>query len=314
VEARLTGLASGEDVDARVETVVGAAATALEAEIAAVKESVERLGTSDTPQQLARLGSALDGQAAELATLKEQLSGAEATTGQLSEEAVARIDVYRAELDGLRAEVGTLQDRVAGLTADVGRAVEAAEREIESARTQVATVRSEADTRLSAAEAETNLALIRAAIESGAPFQAPIDALQQRGEVAIPQGLTAASAIGVATMARLRDDFSDAAHAAIRSSVMASAGDGVLARTRAFFGAQVASRSLTPREGMSPDALLSRMEDRLREDDLAGALAEAGQLPSEAQAAMGPWLAAARLRAGAVDGLAELEAALSATN
>ena len=29
---------------------------------------------------------------------------------------------------------------------------------------------------------------------------------------------------------------------------------------------------------------------------------------------MGPWLAAARLRAGAVDGLTELETALSATN
>ena len=65
---------------------------------------------------------------------------------------------------------------------------------------------------------------------------------------------------------------------------------------------------------MAPDAVLSRVEDRLRQDDLDGALAEAGQLPSEAQAAMAPWLAAARLRAGAVDGLTELEAALSATN
>ena len=131
VEARLTGLASGDDVDARVGAAVDAAATRLDGEIAAVKESVEQLGTSDAPQQLARLQSALEGQGAELATLKEQLSGAEATTGQLSEEAVARIDVYRAELDGLRAEVGTLQDRVAGLTAEVGRAVQNAEREIE---------------------------------------------------------------------------------------------------------------------------------------------------------------------------------------
>ena len=95
---------------------------------------------------------------------------------------------------------------------------------------------------------------------------------------------------------------------------MAGAGDGVIARTRAFFGAQVASRSLAPRNGVSPDAVLSRVEDRLRQDDLDGALTEAGQLPSEAQAAMGTWLAAARLRAGAVDGLTELETALSATN
>ena len=55
------------------------------------------------------------------------------------------------------------------------------------------------------------------------------------------------------------------------------------------------------------------MEDRLRHDDLDGALAEAEQLPSEAAAAMGGWLDAARLRAGATAGLAELDAALPAT-
>ena len=153
-----------------------------------MKESVAQLGTGDLPQQLARLQSALEGQGAELATLKEQLSGAEAATGQLSEEAVARIDVYRAELDGLRAEVGTLQDRVAGLTAQVGQAVQNAEREIETARTRVETIRTEADTRLSAAEADANLALIRAAIESGAPFEAPLAALEGRAGVTIPPG------------------------------------------------------------------------------------------------------------------------------
>jgi hypothetical protein len=314
VESRLSGLAGLEEVDARIGAAVDAAAARLDGEIAAVRESVERLGSNDLPQQLARLQSTLEGQGAELATLKEQLSGTEAASGQLSEEAVARIDVYQAELDGLRAEVGTLQDRVAGLATQVGQAVQNAEREIESARTRVAAVQTEADNRLSTAEADTNLALVRAAIESGAPFEAPIQVLEGRAGLTIPQGLLAAAPTGVATMARLRDDFSDAAHDAIRSSIMAGAGEGVLARTRAFFGAQVASRSLTPREGVSPDAVLSRVEDRLRRDDLDGALAEAGQLPSEAQAAMGAWLAAARLRAGAVDGLAALEAALSATN
>jgi hypothetical protein len=314
VESRLTGFAGSEDVDARVETAVDAAAARLDGEIAAVRESVARLGSTDLPEQVARLQSALDGQTAELATLKEQLSGTEAARGQLREEAVARIEVYQAELDGLRAEVGTLQERVAGLSSQVGQAVQNAEREIESARTRVEAIRSEADTRLSAAESDASLALIRAAIESGAPFQAPLEALGGRAGVTVPQGLVAAAPTGVATMARLRDDFSDAAHAAIRSSIMAGAGDGLFARTRAFFGAQMASRSLTPQVGASPDAVLSRVEDRLRRDDLDGALAEAGQLPSEAQAEMGPWLAAARLRAGAVDGLSKLEAALSATN
>ena len=65
---------------------------------------------------------------------------------------------------------------------------------------------------------------------------------------------------------------------------------------------------------MNPDAVLSRMEDRLRNDDLKGALAEAGSLPSEAAAAMADWLEAARRRAAAVEAVASLDAAAPATN
>ena len=56
------------------------------------------------------------------------------------------------------------------------------------------------------------------------------------------------------------------------------------------------------------------MEDKLRRDDLDGVLAEAANLPCEAAAAMGDWLAAAEKRAAAVDGLATLDASLSKTN
>ena len=64
----------------------------------------------------------------------------------------------------------------------------------------------------------------------------------------------------------------------------------------------------------APDAVLSRMEDRLRKDDLAGVLAESEALPSEAAAAMQGWLDAAKLRLGAEAGLAALDAAAPATN
>ena len=130
----------------------------------------------------------------------------------------------------------------------------------------------------------------------------------------MPAGLAAAAPTGIATLAQLRDRFPDAAHDAIRASIIASAGDGVIARSRAFLEAQMASRSLTPKPGMAPDAVLSRMEERLRHDDLDGALAEADELPSEAAGAMADWLGAARLRVGAVEGLAELDRAPAATN
>jgi hypothetical protein len=56
------------------------------------------------------------------------------------------------------------------------------------------------------------------------------------------------------------------------------------------------------------------MEDALRRDDLATAIAEAGDLPSEAAAAMSGWLEDARARAAALDGFATLTAETSATN
>jgi hypothetical protein len=95
---------------------------------------------------------------------------------------------------------------------------------------------------------------------------------------------------------------------------MARAGDGVLERARAFAEAQVASRSLTPQPGPSPDAILSRMEEALRQDDLAAALSEAEALPPEATAAMAGWLDGARARATALADYQALEAEFSATN
>ncbi|PJN93630.1 hypothetical protein CNY89_19450, partial [Amaricoccus sp. HAR-UPW-R2A-40] len=55
--------------------------------------------------------------------------------------------------------------------------------------------------------------------------------------------------------------------------------------------------------------LLSRVEAALKKNDLATAVQEAQALPTEARAAMGDWLAQAKLRADAEAGLADLSAA-----
>jgi hypothetical protein len=314
LESRLADLPAASDVDARVDSAVGAAEDRLGAELAALKQSVGQADTAGLSQRLARLESALEGQAAELADIKEQFAGAAGTTGQISQEALERIDVYRSELEGLRAEMGTLQETVAGFSSRLDQAESQADREIAAAQTKLDELQQQSETRLGAAEIAADLALVRGAIAGGQPFEEPLSRLAGQPGVTVPPGLTAAAGSGVATLASLRDGYADAAHAAIRASILAGAGEGVLARSRAFLAAQVASRSLTPQAGAGTDAVLSRMEERLRHDDLDGLLAEAGQLPSEAAAAMQGWLDAVRLRAGAVHGLAELETALSATN
>ena len=313
VEARFADLPSGSDVEQRIGAAVGAAQDAVAGEIAALKQTVGQIDPAAARQRLDRLDTAVQGQVTELKALKDQLAGTAATSGQLSDEAVQKLDVYSAEVQGLRAEMGALQDKVSGLATRIDEVAANADREIATARTEVGEIQTRAATALGAAETDAAVALVRAAVASGQPFAAPLEELAGRG-VTVPEGLTAAAASGVPTLAQLRDSFPDAAHAAIRASIMASAGDGVLARSRAFLEAQVASRSLTPQAGMTPDAVLSRMEDRLRQDDLAGVLAESAALPSEAAAAMRDWLDAAKLRLGAEDGLAALGAAAPATN
>ncbi len=310
VGTRIADLPSGSDVEGRIGAAVSASEEKLAAEIATLRESLGQLDGAGTRQQLDRLDTAIQGQGAELAALKDQLAGSTATSGQLSEETVQRIDVYRGELDGLRAEFGSLQDKVSGLATRIDEVAANADREIATAQSRVGEVQTQAAT----AETGAAVALLRAAMASGQPFADPLAALADRPGVAVPEGLTAAAASGVPTLAQLRDSFPDAAHAAIRASIMAGAGDGALARSRAFLEAQVASRSLTPQPGMSPDAVLSRMEDKLRHDDLTGVLAESAQLPSEAAAAMAGWLDSARLRLDAEAGLAALDATLPATN
>jgi hypothetical protein len=310
VDARLADLSSAGDLDSRIAVATDELEARLRAEIEGLQQQLGQADGAEVQQRLGRLESSIEGQVAELATLKEQLAGG---AGQLSAEAVQQIDVYRAELDGLRGEVGALQDRVGSLAARIDEVAAEADRQVETARQRVAEIQSQSDTALSAAEVEADLALVRAAVASGQPFAEPVQRLADSG-VAVPEALEAAAESGVATMAALRDRFPDAAHAAIRASIMASAGEGVMARSRAFLEAQVASRSLTPQQGTNPDAVLSRMEERLRNDDLAGALAEAGNLPSEAAAAMADWLEAARRRAAAVEAVARLDAAAPATN
>jgi hypothetical protein len=209
-----------------------------------------------------------------------------------------------ATLGGTVEALGTRIDTVAA---------EAAER-VAAAEESAATVEAEAQAAIDMSAAEANLSAIEAAIAAGQPFAGPLEELAAKTGTTPPDGLAAAAPAGVATAAALRERFPDAAYAAIRASIIAGAGDGVVERSRAYLEAQLASRSLTPQPGLSPDAVLSRVEDALKRDDLGAALSEAEALPPEAAEAMADWLSAAQQRADALTGLAELSAALATVN
>ena len=79
----------------------------------------------------------------------------------------------------------------------------------------------------------------------------------------------------------------------------------------AFLQNQLGTRSLEPREGNDPDAVLSRVEAAVRQGDLSAALTEIEALPEAGRAEMADWEAAALLRASALDSAADLADRLS---
>lgn len=307
LSAKLDGVSGEVATQADVSSAVAAAKTETDAALADLRTTVEAADSADVAQRIARLESSVEGQAGEVSSLRDQLSGASASGS-------AEIDVYRAELEGLRGEMQDLTNRVAGLSHQIEEVGATADRSISAAEEKVAEIQQEAETQLNAAEIDADVALIRAALASGQPFTDAADRLTAAENVTLPEGLAAAAPSGAPTLQMLEERYPDAAHAAIRASIEASAGDGFLARSRAFVTAQLATRSLTPQDGEGTDAVLSRMEAKLKQNDLPGVLAEADALPSEAAAAMGPWLTDVRLRQGAEAGLGELQASLPATN
>jgi len=73
---------------------------------------------------------------------------------------------------------------------------------------------------------------------------------------------------------------------------------------------QIGGRSVEPREGDDPDAILSRTEAAVTSGDLGAVLAEVSALPEGAQATMADWVAMVETRVAADAAMAELAATL----
>jgi hypothetical protein len=146
-------------------------------------------------------------------------------------------------------------------------------------------------------------------VETGAPFATAVAALTAAG-VAVPEALATQAEGGVPTLAALRATFPDAARAALDDSLRAEAGGGTWDRLGAFLRSQTGARSLTPREGGDPDAILSRAEAAVQAGDLSAALAELSALPEAGKAALADWTARAGARVAALAALPGLAAGL----
>jgi len=130
------------------------------------------------------------------------------------------------------------------------------------------------------------------ALENGAAFTPVLQELEAAG-VVVPPALTAAAAQGIATQAALGDAFPASARVALSTARADAAENGGLG---GFLQRHLSARSVSPRQGDGPDAILSRAEAAVIVGNLAEALQEIANLPDSARADMQGWTDAATTR------------------
>lgn len=255
----------------------------------------------------------------------------------------ARIDPLTEQLDNATAQFEQIQTRIAPmddrltelekrpLTQGVSQsAIAAYERELETLRSSVADQRAEmqalveqarqmeTDARAKEDQAaiaaqkalnRTAVAQLRAALDSGRPY---IDQVQllENNNVSVPAVLTDSAPEGVATIAALQTDFPPAARDAL-AAVRVQGTDGSRS-FGTFLQRQLGARSVAPRDGNDPDAILSRAEAALTNGDLSRALEEIDSLPDAAKPPLADWRKRAETRLAAIQAADDLAQSLNA--
>ncbi len=280
---------------------VSAVRAELEEKLAAIEPS------SDPAPAIENLRSSVDTALASIdARLVEIEKAPLVGGGGVPSAAIAALDrdlkALSARIDGLETAgttaSGAIEDAVANAKAELAAATAEAER-----------LRTEATAASRSAQVDAALARMSSAVEAGGPFGSALDALTQAG-VEVPAALADQAEAGVPTLAELQRAFPAAARSALDAALRSDVGQGWTERLGAFLRTQTGARSLTPRDGGDPDAILSRAEAALRDGDVGLALSEVKALPESATTMMADWLARAEAREAATAALASVVSAV----
>lgn len=240
-----------------------------------------------------------------LSTLSDQLAETRETVAALS----SRLDevesrpltegASEAAAAAYEAELKKLQDAMAAQRAEIEQMVSRAE-----------DLETEAETTAQATLRRAALSRILTALDAGGGYADALADLQETG-MEVPEPLTRAADSGVATLPELQEGFPDAARAALAAARNASAEAGESGGLSAFIRTQLGARSLEPREGDDPDAILSRAEAATNAGRLTDALAEIEALPEVARAELSDWAGQAARRLEAVAAAQQLSEELN---
>jgi hypothetical protein len=303
--------------------------TALEQRLDEIGASLSAQTDRGTQDALAAIGDRIDGGltaiSGRLDTVAGSIGSVENRLGQLdtrltavekrpltesSEAAQAAFDAYERELEALRGELDAQKAANAEMSSQLTAAAEATKQEISAAEQRAREMSEQAEASARRAALRNAVAELTTAVGRGDPFTVPLGEISQSVEV--PPALSDHAEAGIAPLSALRDEFPALARDALDASRKASVPQNPADRIGVFLRSQTGARSLEPREGSDPDAVLSRAEAALRDGDLAACLTEIAALPPEGQQVFADWAVRAQQRIAATEALAGLANQLQA--
>ena len=274
-----------------------ASVVTLQTQVAVLSDQVQAL-QADLQKADARLASletapAPQSDAGQIAALELRLAALESKPMPAGTDSAA--------LDQLRTEVAAIKTNGAAvMSAQVQADLDA---KVQATEAKLTAMEQSAQAQAAATLTRAALGQIAAALDSGAPYPSAIAALAG-ADIAVV--LTDNATAGLPSLQALQASFPDSARTALEAALRANMGESWSERVGNFLRTQVGVRSLTPRDGPDPDAILSRAEAALTAGDVAQALAEIATLPTPAQDALSAWRVRAQLRLDAQAALAAL--------
>lgn len=263
-------------------------------------------------QDMSGLEAEVARQAQEITALRDQLASAAAPDLSPLEQRLSALETAPSGTGDLQAQIDSIRGQLTqgAMAPDIQAVIEQTEAELAKTREQALALQQQAEETARATTVAASLTRIAAALDSGTPYGTALDSLRDAG-LDIPQPL-AANVDGLPTITALQASFPEAARAGLEASLQADMGASWTERASSFLRTQTGARSLAPRQGNDPDAILSRAEAALADGDLPKALSEIGALPLEGQGAMADWRSEAERRIDADAALATLNTAAGA--
>lgn len=254
------------------------------ADIAALTDRLAQLEAAPAPEapDLSRLD-----------TLEQRLAAIEAmpADGQASS---AAITAKLAELERRLAE------QPQSASPELQQQLDAALARLDEAEATATARAQEAEAATTAAQRRQALDTLAARLAAGEPFGPELQALD---DPELTKALSPLADTGAPTLAQLQEGFPDAAREALRVARETGTDQGWGGRFMDFLASQTGARPLTPLEGDTPEAVLSRAEFALSEGRVADAVAELQPLSPEVKAPLDPWLTQAQAHLAAVAAL-----------